>query len=224
MPQPKVATLSGDSAQTRIGYHLHNQSGGFMNRLATGMLFVLWSVSCLWAQNSAPSRRPEPAQTETGAAPAAQSTIDPAKEADIRRLMHLTGSADLIVQVMTRMEANMRPVLVRALPPGEYREKLIDLFFEKFQAKASPERFLALAVPVYDKYYSDEEIKGLIQFYQTPLGQKTITVLPKLMGELQAAGGRLGEQLGRQSMSEVLAEHPDLAKALDDAKAAALPK
>jgi len=73
-------------------------------------------------------------------------------------------------------------------------------------------------VPAYDRYYTHEEIKGLIQFYGTPLGQKMISVLPKLTGELQEAGRKWGEGLGRNSMREVLSEHPELATALDGAK------
>ena len=63
-------------------------------------------------------------------------------------------------------------------------------------------------------------MKGLIQFYQTPLGQKTISVLPELTGEMAEAGKQWGQQLGRQSMQEVLTEHPDLASALEAASKA----
>ena len=72
-------------------------------------------------------------------------------------------------------------------------------------------------MPLYDKYFSAQEVKDLIRFYESPIGQKTITVLPELMAQLQAEGRKWGEDVGRQSMLEVLAEHPDLAKALQDA-------
>ncbi len=148
---------------------------------------------------------------------AAPSAIDPAKEADIRRLLELTGAKGLVKQTMDSMEGSIKPLLASALPPGEYRDKLIDLFFAKFQSKANPKALLDLAVPLYDKYLSHEEIKGLIQFYQTPLGQKTITVLPKLTGEMAELGKQWGQDLGQQCMREVLAEHPDLAQALEAA-------
>jgi hypothetical protein len=76
-----------------------------------------------------------------------------------------------------------------------------------------------MATAAYDKYLTDDEIKGLIAFYQTPLGQKTLTVLPQLTIELQTKGLEAGEQAGRESMQEVLAEHPDLARSLEDAAA-----
>jgi hypothetical protein len=153
-----------------------------------------------------------------------QLKIDPAKEAHIRQLLELTGTKELVVQTMSGMEKNIRPMLVASLPAGDYREKLIDLFFAKFHSKTEPQQLVNMAVPVYDKYFSDEEIQGLAQFYGTPLGHKTLQVLPKLMSELQSQGQEWGQRVGRESMEEVLAEHPELAKALQDAQRASHPE
>jgi hypothetical protein len=144
--------------------------------------------------------------------------IDPAKEAAIRRLLDITGASTLATQTMDQMEKDMRPLIANALPAGDYREKLLDLFFEKFRSKRDPADLINLVVPVYDKYLSDDDIKGLIQLYQTPIGRKVIEVLPKVAAESQAAGAKWGEQLGRECMAEVLAEHPDLVKALEHSK------
>lgn len=176
----------------------------------------------------APQAAPKPpagseAAPASPAAAAKPPAIDPAKEADIRKLMGVVGEKSMTTELLRDMSANMKPVLTNSLPPGDYRDKLIDLFFEKFLASANKEfpKLEESAVSVYDKYLSDEDIKGLIQFYQTPLGQKTLTVLPKVMVEMQQEGQKLGQQIGQQSMMEVLAEHPDLAKQLEDAAKAA---
>lgn len=43
-------------------------------------------------------------------------------------------------------------------------------------------------MPIYDKYYSSEELKEISAFYRTPAGQKMIEVTPKIMNEfLQAS-------------------------------------
>lgn len=132
--------------------------------------------------------------------------------------MDLAGTRLFVTQLMDGMEKSLKPLMIGALPPGEYREKLIDLFFTKFNSKGSPQQFLDLAVPTYDRYYSHEEIKGLIRFYETPLGQKLASVQPKMSAELQEVGRKWGEGVGRDSMVEVLAEHPELATALEAAK------
>jgi hypothetical protein len=114
----------------------------------------------------------------------------------------------------------MKPMLNSAFPPGEYREKLVNLFFERLQSKIKIEEFITLTViPVYDKYLAKEEIEALTQFYQTPLGKKVVSVIPQIMIESQTEGMQLGQKYGAQSMQEVLEEHPDLKRALERAAA-----
>ncbi len=42
-------------------------------------------------------------------------------------------------------------------------------------------------MPIYDKYYSSEELKQISAFYKTPAGQKMVEVTPKIMGEFLQA-------------------------------------
>lgn len=143
--------------------------------------------------------------------------VTPEKEADIRKLLEVSGTKAMVAQTMAATEKSIRPLMANSLPAGDYRDQLIDLFFDRFHSKVDMQHFIELAIPIYDKYWSSEEIKGLIQFYDTPLGRKSLTVLPQMAGELQEAGRNWGQEMGRESMKEVLAEHPDLAKALEDA-------
>jgi hypothetical protein len=187
-------------------------------------------LGCAFAQTQSEPPAAVPAQ-QTGqpnpapASPAVQSSkIDPAKAADIRQLMDVAGTKAIMTQTMETMSNTLKPLLSNALPPGEYREKLVGLFFVKFKSKADPQQLLDSLVPLYDKYLSTEEVKGLIQFYQTPLGQKWVQEMPKLTAESQEIGRKWGEGLGRQSMLDVLAEHPELEKALEDAKKTSSPQ
>jgi len=147
----------------------------------------------------------------------AQIQAQQVKQADIRRLLELTGAAGLASQSMDGLEKNIRSLMSDSLPPGDYRDQLVDLFFQKFHSKRDMTQLLDLVVPIYDKYYTDEEIKSLIQFYETPAARKMLAVLPKVLEESKAAGNKWGEDLGRQTMTEVLAEHPELQAALEDA-------
>jgi uncharacterized protein len=164
-------------------------------------------------QNPPPKSAPQPAATQSD-----EKKIDPGKEADIRKLLELTGTKTSMEQTMESMEKSVKPMVANSLPPGDYREKLVDLFFEKFRAKMDLQKLLDLAVPIYDKYFSDEDIKGLIQFYKTPLGQRASKALPQLTEELTEAGQQMGGVIARQSMMEVIAEHPELGKAMEDAQ------
>jgi hypothetical protein len=198
--------------------------------ILTVLLLASFAQAKRGSQNSSakaqtPQQRSAPASGSNSAS-AGQSKIDPAKEADIRRLLDLAGTKAAITQILDGMEKNIRPVITNSLPPGDYRAKLVDLFLEKFQShsKAEIPQLLDSAVPLYDKYFSREDIKGLIQFYETPLGQKALSALPKLTVEMQGEGMKLGEKFGRQSMMDVLSEHPELQKALEDAQQAPHPQ
>lgn len=201
--------------------------------IATGIVSLLFAVSA--SSQSRPSGsaatkqgpQNQPGLTSGSAeSPAGieRGKIDSAKEADIRRLMDVIGAKALIRQLMDGMVNNLKPLMVNSLPPGDYRDNLVELFFEKFRSRVDTQQLVDMAVPGYDKYLSDEEIRGLIAFYQTPLGQKALEVLPKLSVELQTQGQKWGESLGRQCMLEVLSEHPDLAQALSEAGKAVRPK
>jgi len=121
-----------------------------------------------------------------------QPKIDAAKEADIRRLMALTHTTLLDKQTIGAMEANVRPAITNALPPGEYRAKLVDLFVAKYKSKLNPEELKERAIPVYDKHFSAAEIKEMIRFYETPLGQKVLKEMPVVTAELQQMGQAWG--------------------------------
>jgi len=165
------------------------------------------------------------APTQTAAAPAQAASgnsapsVDPAKEAAVRKMFEVMGMTKMMQQVLAGISNNMRPMLMSSLPPGEYREKLADLFLQKFRSRIRVEQLLDLTVPIYAKYFSKEEIEGLTRFYQTPLGQKSLSVLPQAVVEMQTESMKLGEKLGREAMVEVLDEHPDLKKALEEAAA-----
>lgn len=148
---------------------------------------------------------------------AVKNSIDPAKEADIHRLLEMTGAKNLVNQMMADMTNSIKPLLISSLPPGDYREKLVDLFFAKFRAQATGETMVDMAVPLYDKYLTHEEVKGLLQFYSKPLGQKATNVLPKLSAEMQQLGKEWGEKLGSNLMGEVLGENPELRAQLEQA-------
>lgn len=163
-----------------------------------------------FAQSAAPEKTPESTSKST-------AKVDPEKETAIRKLFEVQGTQKSVGQVLAGISENMKPTLSKMLPPGDYQDKLIPLFFEKFQSKMKADDLMNLLIPIYDKYLSKEDIDGLVQFYQTQVGKKMVSVLPQLVIETQTAAMNMGQELGRRAMLEVLAEHPDLEKALEEA-------
>ncbi len=125
----------------------HYVGGQVKLRIAYGCVFCL-----LFSVLGAYSQTPTAANPSSSSALAVEGTkIDPAKEADIRKLLALTGAKAVALQVVTTMEGNIKPLMLRSLPAGDYREQLIDLFLKRFHSKLDSDTFVGLSVPVYDK-------------------------------------------------------------------------
>jgi uncharacterized protein len=196
--------------------------------IAAVWFFCMTSFIAQAQSTSAPSSaKDQTSQQQSEPAPALggqQTNVDPAKEVDIRRLLDVMNATAILAQTMQGMETELKPVLSNSLPAGEYREKLINLFFTKVHSRLNSGHLIDLAVPIYDRYLTDDEIKGLIQFYETPLGHKAMSVLPKLSAELQEEGRKWGEKIGRQAMLEVLTENPELEEAMEAARKKSKPE
>ena len=79
-------------------------------------------------------------------------------------------------------------------------------FWTKFMAKVDASELTELIVPIYAKYFTHDEVKQLLAFYQTPLGQKMIANQPAIMQESMEAGQKWGGQLGARVARELEAE------------------
>ncbi|MGH9774072.1 MAG: DUF2059 domain-containing protein [Candidatus Acidiferrales bacterium] len=166
---------------------------------------------CLLAAGPALGQNP-PAPAEQGSAATTQK-VDPEKEKEIRRLLQLMDVRGILEQSMASMEQQMKDAAPANQSDAE--KQFSQLFLEKFRGKVKPEEFINMMIPVYDKYFSVEEVRGLNAFYETPLGQQVVKKLPKAVSEAQSAGFEYGRQAGEAAVQEVLQEHPELKQALD---------
>jgi len=105
---------------------------------------------------------------------------------DIFRLLELTGSAKIGIQVMSQMIASYK----QAMP------NVPDDFWTELMSEIDEKSLIDLIIPIYKKHYTPEDIKGIIAFYETPIGKKTISVLPKITEDSMLAGREWGLQIG----------------------------
>ncbi len=75
-----------------------------------------------------------------------------------------------------------------------------DILEEEVQAVLAEEmdsgNFEEMLYPIYHKYYSLEEIQQLLDFYSSPIGRKSVDVMPELTQESSQAGQAWGMALG----------------------------
>jgi hypothetical protein len=141
--------------------------------------------------------------------------LTPEKRADIRQLVGVSGAklpthlAEATAQNTARLLRDARP----DIPDRFYvvlRRELTALFEERMDA---PGGLVERLTAIYDRQLTHPEVKALLAFYQTPLGQKSLALVPTLIDEgaswaqtlapdirkrLQAALGKEGMELPRK--------------------------
>lgn len=60
-----------------------------------------------------------------------------------------------------------------------------------------------LIIPIYKKYYTQEDLKAIIAFYETPVGKKSINVLPNITKDSMTAGQAWGLEIGTKVVNKL---------------------
>lgn len=108
------------------------------------------------------------------------------KETQIRKLLDITGSVKLGTESMDRIIETFKTNFNNV--PAE--------FWDEFRSEIDAEGLIKLIVPIYDKYYSEEDVRQLIAFYETPLGKKLIEKTPFILRDSFTSGQQWGKEIG----------------------------
>jgi TonB family protein len=125
--------------------------------------------------------------------------IDPQLKADI---LHLFDVMRLQAREATAAHAMfqvIRPTVLASLPPTPNREKIADDYGEKFAALVTSQEFLDRSAAIYAKYLSDDDIKALTAFYETPAGQH----FNDAAGQIATDGAQVGAELARENLANI---------------------
>ena len=121
------------------------------------------------------------------------------KRADILRLMEVTGSGNLGLQMAEAFSKNA-VLMIKTLQPKvpdraleAVRKEIMDLVGEKM---SGPGGLMEQVLPIYDRNLTHQDIRDILAFYETSAGRKTIQVMPQIMRESMQAGEKLGKTLG----------------------------
>jgi hypothetical protein len=146
-----------------------------------GMFFVA-------IQGGAPSSVQAAAQSPTtkqnATTPAA---VDPAKDADIRALLELVGARDQLQDSVRQSAEQYRERMLVSVSSDAKGQAFVNTTINEYEKRYDVDRVNEQLVALYDKHYTDEEIKILLQFYGSPLGQKVAAESPKIFREIQEA-------------------------------------
>ena len=124
--------------------------------------------------------------TTAADAPPAQSQ---ASSASVHELLVATHATTMMQQVMQQMAQQLDAMVKQRLPclaPGEVSSVLT--------TPQATRQMIDLVVPIYQRNFTEQDVRELLTFYRSPLGQKMLEVQPAIMHESMMAG----EQWGRQ--------------------------
>jgi hypothetical protein len=157
-----------------------------------------------------PGTPAQPAQA-TKPAPSSPSAekVDPAKDAAIRHLMDITQTAKLGDNISTYLTNQVRAIMSRSLP-ADRLPKFMDTFSQKFAAGAPTAAVTTATVAIYARAFSMEDIQGLIQFYESPLGQRVVKTLPQVAEESQSTGVQIEQKAAMSTLESMQDEYPEL--------------
>ena len=156
------------------------------------------------AEVQAAPQNSSPAQTSE----LAIGAIDPAKEAEIRSLLELVGARDQVQDSMTRAAEQYREKLLETVPNNQQGQMFVNAVVSSYEKKFDVDAVTEQLISVYDKHYSEEEIKGLLQFYGSPLGQKVAAESPKISREIQDSIRLAAGKAVKDALEEAKRENP----------------
>ena len=135
------------------------------------------------------------------------SHIDPAKEADIRSLMDMVGARAMVREAAAQNATEIRENLVATMLASDRGQQFVDAFVTDYQKRFNPEEVTGQLVGIYDKHFTDDELKGLMEFYGSPLGRKYAVEMPKITSEIQAANHAVSTRLAKDVLQDLPTEY-----------------
>jgi hypothetical protein len=166
--------------------------------MARGLRWLAVVVAFVSIGGSVAAQTPALATSTAGNGPA----IDPALRDDIVRLMDMTGvsarsaqlasmASDAVLSGMRQTQPSVSPRLIEIV-----QEVLKNEFERAFNGSEIKDKQVAL----YARYFTHEDVKGMLAFYESDLGKKTIAATPSLTRE----AALIGQQWAEANMPRVL--------------------
>jgi hypothetical protein len=176
-------------------------------------LIVIYVGTFLVAiQGASPNSVQAAAQKTAGSQSSASlgTVIDPEKEADIRSLMELVGARDMVQDGVSNSTEQYRDKLLATVPNDEKGQAFVNAFVDAYQKKLDLDQITGQLVSVYDKHFTDDEIKSLLQFYGSPLGQKVAAEMPKISREIQVQSRTAGAKAAKEALLALKEQNPEV--------------
>jgi hypothetical protein len=179
--------------------------------LALAIIYVgTFFLAIQGASQNPVSAAQQSAAAQDQASPAQAKPIDPVKDADLRSLMELIGARDQVQDAVNNSSEQYREKLLATVPNNDKGQAFVTSFIESYQKKFDVDQLTEQLITIYDKHYTDDEIKTLLQFYGSPIGQKFAAETPKILREIQVASRTTGAKAAKEALQALKAQNPEI--------------
>ncbi len=162
------------------------------------------------SKNPVQAAQQSDAQAQDSTPTATAKAIDPVKDADIRSLLELVGAKDQVQDGVNNAADQFREKLQQTVPNTDKGEAFVNAFLAAYQKNLDQNQINNQLVAIYDKHFSEDDIKGVLQFYGSPIGQKVAAEMPKLIREIQAASRTASNRAAKEAMQTLRAQNPEI--------------
>jgi uncharacterized protein len=200
-----------------------------MNSRFVILLAALLVAGSAAAQAPTQTGQPDPhqpgvarSQSEQGVTPVrpgppAEQKVDPDKEKAIRHLMDLTGAARMGSNMTEMISKQVQSAMSRNLP-AERLQKFMDDFNQKLNVRAPATEVADAQIPIYAQHFSMDDLQGMIHFYESPVGQRMLKMLPQVLEETQNTGADIERSAALATLKDMSTDYPELKTMLPPAE------
>jgi hypothetical protein len=121
-------------------------------------------------------------------------------DATIEELMTITKAEKMVTDMQDQVKAMMdqgMANMTKDQKPTEAEQKALDTMVTKMTAAVKEEvswdKLKPVSIKLYKETFSEEELKGIVDFYKTPAGEALVNKMPTLMQKtMEATQGMMG--------------------------------
>jgi uncharacterized protein len=126
----------------------------------------------------------------------------------IREMLDVVGTRQLAAQMLDQMFESMKTAFPKVDPAlwVRLRDRMLSRSLDE------------LYIPIYDRHYSEADLRDILAFYRSPVGQRMLKGLPALLDESMKAGREWGRAIGQELQQEIYEEDQKNKKALEETK------
>lgn len=167
-------------------------------------------LALLLASPAAAKKKEPAAALPPPAASTAAATVSPEMEAEVKRLLVLTGAEEAAAQMEAGMMAQFNATLGQfGMPEDKLAGAVADvkLELEKLVPKARQERII---IEAYARHMALDDVRAVNAFYDSPAGRRVIKATPLVMKESMERTGALMQGAMKDVFRALAAKYPEL--------------